>query len=203
MAGGSRGQLEDALDGAHTAGDFHRCATDMIEAYGPEVLAVLCAMTRDVTSAEEAFASACEDLWRGLPAFESKASFRTWFFVLARHALSRQERAPARRRQHVSLSDAISDLVGRVRERTATHLRTEVRSAFVELRDELPEDDRLLLILRVDRRLEWLEIAKVIASDSAEDPRKTSARLRKRFQLVEEQLRARAIERGLVASNDR
>ena len=90
-----------------------------------------------------------------------------------------------------------------VRTATLSALRTENRSALERLRDELPEEDRALLILRIDRQLEWREIAIVLTATSKriEDAQvltREAARLRKRFQLVVERLRALARERKLV-----
>jgi RNA polymerase sigma-70 factor (ECF subfamily) len=81
-------------------------------------------------------------------------------------------------------------------------LRTETKSKLVELRQRLPDDDQLLLILRIDRHLSWEELARVFLEEredaSAEALKRESARLRKRFQLVKERLRALAVEHGLV-----
>jgi hypothetical protein len=47
------------------------------------------------------------------------------------------------------------------------------------------------LILRVDRRLAWRDIAKIMAegSEDAGDVAKLTARLRKRFERIKERLR--------------
>jgi RNA polymerase sigma-70 factor (ECF subfamily) len=66
---------------------------------------------------------------------------------------------------------------------------------LTSLRDELPVEDRTLLILRVDRDLAWDEIALAFAENpeafSDEERKREAARLRKRFQLVKERLVAR------------
>jgi len=69
-------------------------------------------------------------------------------------------RGPYRRRR-VALSD-VDDVVHRVRSETAPRLRTAVRTQLAAIRNELAEEDRALLILRVDRGLSWKEIARVI-----------------------------------------
>ena len=60
----------------------------------------------------------------------------------------------------------------------------------------------MLLILRVDRRLEWVEIARVLAGDDGlvDDTslKREAARLRKRFQIVKDRLRDMAKREGLV-----
>lgn len=64
-----------------------------------------------------------------------------------------------------------------------------------------PEDDRVLLVLRLDRQLPWEEIAEVMLGE--ENPTraaltKESARLRKRFQLLKEKLPEQVVASGLL-----
>ena len=83
-----------------------------------------------------------------------------------------------------------------MRTKTRSTLAANRRSTLTKLRDELPIEDRMLLILRVDRKLAWDEIALAFAEDSDafsdEDRKREAARLRKRFQLVKQRLVARA-----------
>jgi RNA polymerase sigma-70 factor (ECF subfamily) len=92
----------------------------------------------------------------------------------------------------------------RVRTQTLTFLRTQTKKRIAELRDELPEDDRVLLILRVDRGLAWVELARVLLGeriDGGHDDatvKREAVRLRKRFQLVKERLTQLAEKEGLL-----
>lgn len=193
--------LEDEVRQLLAQGDLRAAATRTIRGYGPEVLGFLVTFLRDEADASDVFGQACEDLWRGLPRFESRSSMRTWFYTLARHAAARLRRSPHRRPgRHQAISE-VSDLVDPVRSRTLEHLRTTVKDRFAAIRDTLEPEDRALLVLRVDRGLPWNEIVKVLASDateSAEDPARASARLRKRFQLLKNEIRERARAAGLV-----
>ena len=98
------------------------------------------------------------------------------------------------------------NLAAQVRTETLSAFRSAKRNAVERLRDELPEEDRALLVLRVDRRLEWREVAIALAESSPraeglEDEaalKREAARLRKRFQLVTLRLRALARERNLL-----
>jgi RNA polymerase sigma-70 factor (ECF subfamily) len=97
--------------------------------------------------------------------------------------------------------------------RTRNTIATAKQRQLTALRDELPIEDRTLLILRVDRKLSFDEIALVFAENlesvtegergeteggaggSASrgiDRRREAARLRKRFQLIKQRLVARA-----------
>ena len=84
------------------------------------------------------------------------------------------------------------------RTETQSFLRTEKRRRLDALRNNLSMEDRALLVLRVDRKLEWNELARILLeSDEGASPEtavlaREAARLRKRFQLVKERLRERA-----------
>ncbi|HEY0465844.1 MAG TPA: sigma-70 family RNA polymerase sigma factor [Polyangiaceae bacterium] len=179
--------------------DFSGATTLALRSYGPEVLGFLIALDKDHDAAEQAFSHFAERLWRGMQRFEWKCSVRTWSYVLARHAAADVRRGEAKHRRHrVPFSDdPISEVAARVRTATISLLRTDSRTAFARLRDELPEDARALLVLRVDRELEWREIARVFGAEESTIDRET-ARLRKRFQLVKERLKTLGKARGLI-----
>jgi RNA polymerase sigma-70 factor, ECF subfamily len=191
---------EARIDACLRAGDLQNAATSAVEAYGPEVLGFLVTLLRDESDASEAFSQACEDLWRGLPGFQQRASMRTWFYTLARHAAARLRRSPSRApRRRLPLTE-LSEVADGVRSRTLPYLRSEVKDQFAAIREGLDESDRALLVLRVDRRLDWLEIARVFCDDDPSEGElvRTSGRLRKRFQAVKLEIRRRASELGLL-----
>ncbi|MCX4242729.1 RNA polymerase sigma factor [Paraliomyxa miuraensis] len=199
-----RAALEEQIRGLCEAGQWGPAATTALRGYGPEVLGYLSAMCRTETDAAEVFSSFCEDLWKGLPGFRWHSSFRTWAYTLARHALYRLARDPQRRRDRiVALSDSpeVLELAEQVRTTTMIHLRTETKNKFTALRDQLEPDDRTLLILRVDRKLAWNEIASIMADEAEptlEQLKRGAATLRKRFERAKERLRKLAIEQRLI-----
>ena len=197
--------LEERIQALRQGGDLDGAATQAIEGYGPEVLGFLVTLMRGENDARDVFAQACEDVWRGLAGFQGRSSLRTWFYTLARHAATRFRRSPHRRAgRHVSLS-AASQAAERVRTQTLPHLRTEVKDKFAAIRDALEPEDRALLVLRVDRNKSWNEIAHVLAPDevgSGDGLARASARLRKRFQGVKDDIRARAKQAGLIPDEE-
>jgi RNA polymerase sigma-70 factor (ECF subfamily) len=94
----------------------------------------------------------------------------------------------------------VLDIADHVRSSTLVHLRTEVKSEVRRLREELPQAEQMLLILRIDKEMEWDDIAAALAEQDldADELKRESARLRKRFQLVTEKLRALARARGIL-----
>jgi RNA polymerase sigma-70 factor, ECF subfamily len=194
--------IEAELARLRASGHLKETASLAIESYGPEVLNFLEAMLRDHADSGDAFAQACEDLWRGLPRFEGRASLKTWFYTLARHAASRLRRSSHLRRQ--SALSEITDLAERIRSRTRPHLKTEVKTGLEAIRAALDDDDRMLLVLRIDRGMSWSDVARVMATDEDGDSdgqiARVAARLRKRFQTVKQTIRARALATGLIPS---
>jgi RNA polymerase sigma-70 factor (ECF subfamily) len=154
---------------------------------------------KDADKASDVFSQMTEDLWKGLPKFRMECSPRTWLYLLSRHAAERFERSPSNR-PHAS-ETALEELADAVRSRTPLWHQTDTKNAFRSLREELSPDDRSLLALRIDRDLPWADIARVFLGDTNPDAhaiQRESARLRKRLQLLKEELRKLAQERGLI-----
>lgn len=194
MDASERAELEAVIAGHCAASEYGAAATAAIKGYGPEILGYLLAATHREQETAEIFSEFCENLWRGLPGFRGDASFRTWSYRLAYHALARTAREGIRkRRRQVAMAEVpeVEAIIDHVRTRTLPHLRTEIKAEVMRLREQLPEDDRTLLILRVDRRLEWDEIATIVEPElpDAAALRRLSATLRKRFERVKLKLR--------------
>jgi RNA polymerase sigma-70 factor (ECF subfamily) len=193
---------ETTIREAWAAGDFTLATTHALRLYGPEVLGYLVTFQKDHDSAGDAFSLFSQRLWETLPAFEWRCSLRTWCYRLARNAAIDMQRSDTRRRE-VGLSSApeVLALAARTRTETLSALRTAKRTALEELRDGLSEEDRTMLVLRVDRQLDWREIAVVMDATKSglaeDDVTREAARLRKRFQLVKDRLRSLARERGI------
>jgi RNA polymerase sigma-70 factor (ECF subfamily) len=199
MESGQIDLAEQTMRAACAAGDIDRATTDALRRYGPELLGFLVGIHGDYDAAGDAFAMFSEKLWQSMPRFEWKCSLRTWCYRLVRNAAIDLHRGERRGRVGLSSAPEVLELAARVRTETLSVLRSETRTALERLRDELPEDDRALLVLRVDRDLDWRDIALVLdASEDEESLKREAARLRKRFQLVKERLRTRAREQGLV-----
>jgi RNA polymerase sigma-70 factor (ECF subfamily) len=192
--------LEAQIREDREAGNLTAAATRAVEGYGPEVLGFLATLLCDEDDAGEAFSQACEDLWAGLKRFEGRSSMRTWFYVLARNAAARLRRSPHRQPGRRMPISQLSSLAERVRSQTQPHLRTDVKDGIAAIRDQLGEEDRALLVLRVDRHMGWNDVARVFSpeDDSAEAIARVSARLRKRFQVLKEEIRSLAGRAGLL-----
>lgn len=194
--------LDDKVRNLCAASDYAEATTVALKELGPSVLRYIDARIRDDDLTAEAFAHFAEDLWRGLPKFGGRSPLKVWALVVARNAagqvLRRRNRERSRSRALTSTLDA--RLSAQVRTTTREYLKTDVKQRFMELREELSPDERTLLVLRINERLPWEEIAAVQreGESSPEELKREAARLRKRFQLIRERLKRMAAERGLL-----
>jgi RNA polymerase sigma-70 factor (ECF subfamily) len=196
-----RARLESEVAALCAQGDFAGAATAAIEGYGPELYGFILSLVRDEGDGADVFSRVCERVWRGLPRFEGRASLRTWAYRVARHeVVSHQRSEGRRRRRQVSDSQVLAGVPLKPRTATVSFLRSQTRNRLAELRATLPLEDQTLLILRVDRGLDWNEIATVFHDGTLDDALRVreSARLRKRFQSVKERLRELAVQEGLL-----
>ena len=202
----AREELEGRVREARRAGNLSGAVTLALQGYGPELLGFLVALHANEAEASDAFSELAEALFRGLASFEWESSLRTWLYAIARNIMRTRRRNAARREKRGRRvgDSALDDVAAEVRTQTLGFLRTEKRSRLQELRDALPEEDRMLLVLRIDRDLAWDDVARVLAEGGAgavlDDAflKRETARLRKRLQLVKERLRELARKEGLV-----
>jgi len=182
--------IERAVLGHLDRGELAAAATVALRGHGPQILAYLGAVLRDASSAREAYSQFSEDLWRGLAGFRRECSFHAWCYRLAWHAAARFARDPYRKRGRRLETHEGSRLAADARSTTRPHLRASVADRMAALRDKLSPDEQTLLVLRVDRKLPWREVALVMARDEPA--------LRKRFERLTEKLRCQARAAGLL-----
>jgi RNA polymerase sigma-70 factor (ECF subfamily) len=206
----TRAELERKARELCARGDHAGAATLAVKGYGPEIFGFLVTMCSSEADASDVFSETSEGLWRSLPTFAWECSLRTWAYAIARNIMRSRARSAARRRRRgVAVGDSsLEQLAQAVRTETLAFLRTEKRTRLQALRDSLPEDDRMLLVLRVDKKLAWNDLARVLAESESEGQEtvslsdaavaKEAARLRKQFQLVKDRLRALAKKEGLI-----
>jgi RNA polymerase sigma-70 factor (ECF subfamily) len=183
-------KVRAACDGAR----WEEAVTTALTGYGQELMSYLVAMLRNASDADDAFGILAESLWKSLPAFRWESSLRTYAYALARSAASRILRDEGRRVRAEPLSSpSVEAVVAQMRSRTDTFLRTETKNKVDKLREALDPEDQTLLILRVNRKMAWREIAEVM-SDGQPDRGaldRQAAALRKRFERLKEELRER------------
>jgi RNA polymerase sigma-70 factor (ECF subfamily) len=187
-----RDALEADVRARCDRGDHAGAAAAIVRGYGPEVIPFVASLLRSTDDdLAEAFSMFCEDIVRGLPRFRFSSSVRTWVYTLARHAASRLRRGDRRRGKRITLPGEIHDIAEAVRTSTVDYLRTAVKDKLAAARDRLDDEERAILMLRVDRQLGWRDIARILADDELDDDalRKREQSLRKRFETIKRHLK--------------
>ncbi len=207
-----RERLEGEIRAYWEGGDLQSAAAAAVRGYGPEIFGFLVAFHRQRDDASEVFAAFTERLWLGLPRFEWQCSFRTWAYAIARNTSLTYRRAARRRAElHAPLPEGsqLSALEEAPRSDTASYLKTRRKTRMAALRESLPREDQELLVLRVDRQLPWSDLARILlhgddASTLTDDVlKREAARLRKRFQLLKQQLYEMGRREGLIGQPER
>ena len=187
-------ELDERVRSLLTAGELKGVTTLVLRELGPEICGFASGVLGD-DDGDEVFSAFSVRMWRSLEGFQGLCSVRTWAYVLARREIGRFRRGERRHEEgRVPISE-LEEILAEARTKSRSALATDKRLSLVKLRDELPVEDRTLLILRVDRGLSWGDIALAFADEneaSREDIiKREAARLRKRFQLIKKRLTAR------------
>ncbi len=188
-------EIEARLTSHLDRGDVRSAATEAIQGYGPQILGYLTALLKDDDDAQEVFSQFAEDLWKGLPGFRRECTLRAWAFKLAWHAASRFARDPYRRRRRFFATSEMSRLARSVATATTVRKMSAREERVARLRATLDPEEQTLLILRLDKKLPWEEVALVLAEQGETVAVPT---LRKRFERVKEKLARLARDEGLL-----
>jgi RNA polymerase sigma-70 factor, ECF subfamily len=186
--------LDERILDAISRGDADAASSEAIRGFGPEILGYLTRVLGSPDDAADAFSLFSEQLWRGMRSFEGRSSVRVWAYRVAWSAAMRVVEDGWRRRRERLRTSMASRIAAEVLTRTPGHDAREP-DAMARLRGELRPEERSLLVLRVDRRLSWREIADVMRGEG--EPVDEPA-LRKRFERVKKRLGELARERGLL-----
>jgi len=169
-------------------------ATQIVSTYGPGILGFLMVRLNHEESAREVFSAFAEELWKALPRFERRSSAKTWAYAIAHRVALRRKRDDARAKTRPLRDSEHSKLAAAVASVSQSLKHTENEQRLAALRASLTEDERTLLVLRIDRAMSWQDIAIVMKSGHTTTP----AALRKRFERLKTRLRDTAEKQGLV-----
>ena len=180
-------ELEAGVRASLERGQRDEAVTRVIEHLEPGIRSYLSCRLAD-EDAVDALSQFRENVWHDLGRFRWECSLRAWAYRLAHHAVTRILRQPHRRREEQLPSSAASVLAASIGAKGP--MSSERHQGLALLRAELTDEEQELLTLRIDRELEWEEIAAILDA--------TSAALRKRFERLIPRLEQMARERGLI-----
>jgi RNA polymerase sigma-70 factor (ECF subfamily) len=193
LDGPRHAELERRIHEHLARGQVGEAATATIQGYGPSILGFLCTLLPE-DEARDVFSTFAENLWRGLEGFRGECTVRTWGYRLAWHAVSRYLRDPYRKRKERLATTMASRLAATVSPDSGpgSGRRSE---RLGKIRELLEPEERTLLVLRIEKELEWNEIATVL---SAEGLPVSAVALRKRFERMKQKLERLARREGLL-----
>ncbi len=166
-------------------GDLRAGVGQVMHDLGPSVYGLLMTILRKrEEAAEEAFSLFAENLWRYAATYRGEGSLEAWVYTLARNAAVTVTRDGWRKRGRRLATREAEELAEDVRTRSALR-RERQGSALDELRDTLDLDEQVLLALRLDEKLPWDDVARVMSGDGV---RVDSQAVRKRFERLKVRL---------------
>ncbi|HVP67934.1 MAG TPA: sigma-70 family RNA polymerase sigma factor [Anaeromyxobacteraceae bacterium] len=186
--------LERSVKELLERGDVGKASEEVIRGLGPRVLRYLRSVLRDEDQAADAFSLFAESVWQGLAKFRGDSALLTWALWIARNVALDLRRNPWNRDRQRLSTGAASALADSIR--TRTHARWAQREEdLAVLRKGLSTEEQSLLVLRMDQRLSWAQIADVLSRDgTVVQP----ATVMKRFERLKARLGKMARRRGLL-----
>ena len=165
--------------------------------FGPEIFGFLTALHPPPGDARLVFEKFSERLSRRLPTFDWTCSLRTWAYKQARQTSLdfRPGTEPT-----VELEGGVSRVIGQVLRATGVVHSPEVDSN----RAALTPDERVLILLRVDKKLTWDDLVVVLHDDVPPDEQARAAAvatLKSQFRIAKDKLVAVAATMGIVRPN--
>jgi RNA polymerase sigma-70 factor (ECF subfamily) len=172
------------LEGKDPEKDKKAC-TAIIKALEDEVFGFLIRTLGDRNDADDVFDLVKEKIWRSIGKFRWQCSLRTWTYKIVRNESIRFMTGARRHDRNRASFSELDDLAGVIRSQTYWTRFTEKLDRVKAILDEFPYEDRILMVLRIDRGLKWKQIARIFLGDSEEpspdDLKRESDRLRQRY----------------------
>lgn len=140
----------------------HQAFEYLVKKYQRPVFSFVCRYLGDRDAAEDVLQEVFLGLYRAAPRFEARAEVSSWLFRIA-HNLSLNE--IKRRKRHLSFKEALDGLphVDAGPSALSTMETREQENAVMKALNQLPENQRAVMLLRVNEELSYVEISKVLS----------------------------------------
>jgi RNA polymerase sigma-70 factor (ECF subfamily) len=150
-------QTDEELMGQTKQGDLAAFGV-LFDRYQPRLVAFLTRFCGDHGTAEDLAQDAFWRIWEGRGSYDTGRRFDTWLFVVAKNAALNQIRQATRHRSVPIDSLAEGEWASSMPDAIQIDRRDAVRAAL----QQLPTDQRLILILREYEGLSHREVAEVM-----------------------------------------
>ncbi len=191
-------ELEQRIRESLASQDNHGAAQLACGAYGAEILGWLCAVLMDNESAHATYNAFLAELATELWTYRGDYPLRIWMYGLARKLAMRNVRPASR------VDSPIGASVGPTRSQDNEGGRAETpaeisATALARMREVLEPEERMILVLRVDRQMSWEDVARVMENPPTPGTlRECATRLRRYFHRTRDRLRDLASRQGLL-----
>jgi RNA polymerase sigma-70 factor (ECF subfamily) len=186
--------LEDRIASALASKEFDRAATEALRGYGPEILRYSRILCRDPADAGDVFGEFAERFWKALPTFRGAATVRAFAYRLVRNAAADFYSDGYHKRRASMPSSLASRLAASIHSSSKKSLERDA-ARLATIRALLTPEEQTLLVLRLDRRFSWEEVAEALAAD---DRAPRADALRKRFERLKSKIGRRAKAFGMA-----
>ncbi len=185
--------LEERIAAALGRKEFDQAATEALRGYGPEILRYALTLCRSPDDAKDVFAEFAERLWKALRKLQAP-TVRALAYRLVRNAAA-DFYSDAYRRRRITLPSSLGSRLAESIHRTTMASLKRHADRLARIRANLTPEEKTLLLLRLDHRLSWEEIADVLGG---EQPGPDAATLRKRFERLKAKIGRKAREADLL-----
>lgn len=148
---------DEALVVRLRAGD-ERAFERLVRTYQHRVFAVACRMLGNPAEAEDLAQEVFLRVHRSIGSFRGEAKLSTWLYAITSHLCLNRLAAPDRRAPRAG-DDALAEVPSQAPDAAAEVERGELETALREALAELPEERRIVVVLRDLEGLSYEEIA--------------------------------------------
>jgi RNA polymerase sigma-70 factor (ECF subfamily) len=137
----------------------------LVEMHQARVIGTISKMLGSGAEAEDLAQQVFIRVWKSAPRYRPTAKFTTWLFRITRNLVFNELR---RKRHFADQSEALAEPIERAeREPDRVLLEGELQRAIQEAINQLPESQRMAIILRRYEEMPYEEIAKVMGTSVA------------------------------------
>ncbi len=135
----------------------HSAFAELVGRYERPLVNFLCRMVGDPSRAEELFQETFLRVFKHVARFDTSRQFKTWAYTIASNLAKNELR---RRRVELPISSTLSSRCPNARDMLETSERQQAVKAAI---GELPQDQQLVLTMRIYNGLTYSEIGEVLA----------------------------------------
>ena len=192
-------ELETRIRVAIEVQEWVEAATFILTGYGPELVTYLLVLLSEHHAVTQGFSRLGSQIWRNLADCPSDVSVRTWTYQQVRQAAFDASNEHWKASEDAWSGPELTAIANKVLSGTLEYLASSSSTKGSILRRSLERDDRELLLLRIDRKFEWSQLAYIMTGRMLLGTELSAevSRLKRQFDMMTSTLRDNARRLGL------